>query len=96
MRTKRTRVRNKTSALRCTEEETNKGRGFEGDTKLEECPEHSLGTPAEDHAGAMILLDTNIIIDAHYSVGDHRVRAMKLDFVCGQRYRRSNKLHDAG
>ena len=26
----------------------------------------------------MILLDTNIIIDAHYGVGDHRVRAMNL------------------
>jgi len=78
MRTKRTRVRTKTSAPRCTAEETNKGRGFEGDTKLEECPEHSLGRPAEDHAGTMILLDTNIIIDAHYGVGDHRVRAMNL------------------
>ena len=26
----------------------------------------------------MILLDTNVIIDAHYGVGDHRVRAMNL------------------
>jgi len=26
----------------------------------------------------MILLDTNIIIDAHYGVSDHRVRAMNL------------------
>jgi predicted nucleic acid-binding protein len=78
MRTKRTRVRTKTSAPRCTAEETNKGRGFEGDTKLEECPEHSLGGPGEDHAGTMILLDTNVIIDAHYGVGDHRVRAMNL------------------
>ena len=26
----------------------------------------------------MILLDTNVIIDAHYGVGDQRVRAMNL------------------
>jgi len=26
----------------------------------------------------MILLDTNVIIDAHYGVGDHRVRARNL------------------
>src|SRR5437016_6188070 len=71
-------MRAKASAPRCTTKETNKGRGFEGDTKLEECPEHSLGGPAEDHAGTMILLDTNVIVDAHYGVGDHRVRAMNL------------------
>jgi len=51
---------------------------FEDDTKLEECPEHSLGEPAEDHAGTMILLDTNVIIDAHYGVGNDRVHAKNL------------------
>ena len=45
----------RTSAPRCTAEETNEGRGFEGDRKLEECPEQSLGRPAEDYAGTMIL-----------------------------------------
>ena len=41
-------------------------------------PKHSVGRAAEDHAGTLILLDTNVIIDAHYGVGDHRVRAMNL------------------
>jgi len=45
---------------------------------LEKRPEDSVGAAAEDDAGIMILLDTNVIIDAHYGAGDHRVRAMNL------------------
>ena len=78
MRTKRTRVRTKTSASRCATEKKDKSGGSEGDTKLEEHAEDSLGGTAEDDAGTMILLDTNVIIDAHYGVGHHRVRAMNL------------------
>jgi hypothetical protein len=34
--------------------------------------------PAEDDAGIMILLDTNVIVDAHYGVGNDRTRARNL------------------
>ena len=33
-------------------EKTNKSTGSESHTKLEKCPEHSLGGPAEDHAAS--------------------------------------------
>jgi predicted nucleic acid-binding protein len=78
MRTKRTRVRTKAGTPHDTTEKANKSAGSEGHTKLEKRPEDSLGRAAEDDAGTMILLDTNVIIDAHYGVGDHRVRAMNL------------------
>jgi predicted nucleic acid-binding protein len=78
MRTKRTRVRTKAGAPPDTTKKANKSAGSEGHTKLEKRPEDSLGRAAEDDAGTMILLDTNVIIDAHYGVGDHRVRAMNL------------------
>lgn len=45
---------------------------------MEKCPEHSLGRTAEVHQGAVILLDTNITIDAHYGIGSERVLARKL------------------
>jgi len=78
VRAKRTRVRTKTSASRCTAEETKKSGGSKGDPKLEECPEDSVGAAAEDDAGTMILLDTNVVIDAHYGVGNDRIRARNL------------------
>jgi predicted nucleic acid-binding protein len=37
-----------------------------------------MGRAAEDDAGSMILLDTNVIIDARYGIGNHRVRARNL------------------
>jgi len=45
---------------------------------LEKRPEDSLGGTAEDDTGDMILLDTNVIIDAHYGAGNYRVRAREL------------------
>ena len=40
----------------------------------------------------MILLDTNVVIDAHYGDRKPSSSCQELDFVCGHRYRRSNKL----
>jgi predicted nucleic acid-binding protein len=37
-----------------------------------------LGGAAEDDAGIVILLDTNIIIDAHYGAGNDQIRATNL------------------
>jgi predicted nucleic acid-binding protein len=37
-----------------------------------------VGEAAEDDAGSMILLDTNVIIDAHYGRGNHRLYARNL------------------
>jgi predicted nucleic acid-binding protein len=78
VRTKRSRTDTKASTSRCATEKADKGGDSEGDTKLEKCPEHSLGGAAKDHSGTMILLDTNIIIDAHYGAGSDGVRARNL------------------
>jgi hypothetical protein len=78
LQTKRTRTDSETGTSRRAAEKKDKSGGSEGDTKLEEYPKYSLGGTAEDDAGTMILLDTNIIIDAHYGVGNDRVGARNL------------------
>jgi len=45
---------------------------------LERRAQRYLGRIAKDNAGAVILLDTNIVIDAHYGAGADRNRARKL------------------
>jgi hypothetical protein len=78
VREKGTRDGAAANTSRRTTEKADKSGGAKGDTKLEECPEDSLGGTAQDDAGTMILLDTNVIIDAHYGVGNDQVRARNL------------------